>query len=96
MKNFKPFRQVIKIFSQTCIDVMKYLIVWLIVLFLFTFFFIILGVQACEGEKCEDDHDDYKEVHKLMALFFQTLRNGVGDLNAPVYDWYVNLVTPKD
>jgi len=94
MKNFTQFRSVIKMFGQVTINITKYMIVWAVVLTLFTFFFIIMGVQACDTDYCTGEHDDYKEIHKLMAVFFQTLRNGVGDLASPIYDQYALLLRP--
>jgi len=80
--------------AQVFKDIFKYMAVWMIVLFLFTFIFIILGLQACEGAQCEDDHDDYKLIHPFTQIFFQTLRNGVGDLNAPIYNLYSDIANP--
>ena len=80
--------------AQVFKDIFKYMAVWMIVLFLFTFIFIILGLQACEGSQCEDDHDDCKLIHPFTQIFFQTLRNGVGDLNASIYNLYSDLANP--
>jgi len=68
-------------------DIAWYLLMWLVLLLLFTFIYIILGVQTCEHVNCDMQFDSYKGVDTLTQAFIHTYRSSIGDLNAPLYDW---------
>jgi len=76
-------------------DIFYYILVWVVLLALFVFIFIILGVQTCETVDCSDDHDDYKIIDELNKIVIMTIRNGFGDLTPPIYDNLAELAATK-
>lgn len=89
--HIKQLRMVINMIRNVLVDILWYLVIWAILLLLFTFIFIILGVQTCLAEDCTDAHDDYAMVDELSQIFIQMARNSVGDLAAPVYSDLYNI-----
>ena len=75
-------------------DIFYYILVWSVLLLLFVFIFIILGVDTCETSDCSADHDDYKIIDEINKIVIMTIRDGFGDLAPPIYDNMASLANP--
>jgi len=67
--HMKQLRMVVNMIRNVFLDLLWYLVVWAILLLLFTFIFIILGVETCLTKDCSDVHDDYAYVDELTQIF---------------------------
>jgi len=85
MKQITQVRRVVTIIVNVFQNIKSYLLIWIILLLVFTFFSIIMGTQACQEPDCTGSSDDYALIDGITRQFLVMMRNSLTDLHAPIY-----------
>ena len=71
-------RLITQMFIEVMIDVYPFLVVFIWLVLILTFFWVVFDVRPCDdnlsGFKCTGDDDDYPSMNRFFALFISTFR----------------------
>jgi hypothetical protein len=88
----ETFSQQVKLVKKGLVDIFPFGCFFVAWLFIFTLIYLIEGASLFDVNKVTE----YDNINHAVAMFIQTLRNSLGDIYAPRYDFWLRIKDDPD